>query len=90
MSAEQGLHDRISGSLEWRLEQHPIAYPEALDIMEHRVAAIAEGRAPELLWLLEHPCLYTAGTSAKPVDLIQTTEGLVRVLHYLDAHRGRI
>ncbi|HXV25450.1 MAG TPA: lipoyl(octanoyl) transferase LipB [Alphaproteobacteria bacterium] len=71
MSAEQGLHDRISGSLEWRLEQHPIAYPEALDIMEHRVAAIAEGRAPELLWLLEHPCLYTAGTSAKPVDLIQ-------------------
>jgi lipoyl(octanoyl) transferase len=39
--------------------------------MEERVAAIAEGRAPELAWLLEHPPLYTAGTSAQPSDLVQ-------------------
>jgi lipoyl(octanoyl) transferase len=39
--------------------------------MEDRVAAIAEGRAPELVWLLEHPPLYTAGTSARPDDLVE-------------------
>lgn len=46
-------------------------YPETLAAMEARVAAIAAGTAPEAVWLLEHPPLYTAGTSAKPADLVQ-------------------
>jgi len=48
-----------------------VPYQTALAAMDARVAAIAEGRAAELVWLLEHPPLYTAGTSAAPVDLIE-------------------
>ena len=48
----------------------PVAYPEALAFMESRVADISAGKAPEALWLLEHPPLYTAGTSAKQSDLL--------------------
>jgi lipoyl(octanoyl) transferase len=55
--------------LEWRIEDTRLAYPDALDTMRNRVAAIRDGTAPELVWLLEHPPLYTAGTSAKPADL---------------------
>jgi lipoyl(octanoyl) transferase len=47
-----------------------VAYPEAVKAMEARVAAIRAGTAPELVWLLEHPPLYTAGTSARPADLV--------------------
>ncbi|QQG37161.1 MAG: lipoyl(octanoyl) transferase LipB [Micavibrio aeruginosavorus] len=47
-----------------------VNYPEALQVMEGRVAAIRAGTAPETIWLLEHPPLYTAGTSAKPSDLL--------------------
>lgn len=47
-----------------------MAYADAVRIMEQRVAAIADGTAPELIWLLEHPALYTAGTSARPADLL--------------------
>lgn len=46
-------------------------YPEALAEMEARAAAIAEGRAGELVWFVEHPPLYTAGTSARPDDLVE-------------------
>ena len=46
------------------------AYPEAVARMEARVAAIAEKRAPEAVWLVEHPPLYTAGTSARDGDLL--------------------
>ena len=46
-------------------------YAETLAAMEARAAAIAAGDAPEAIWLLEHPPLYTAGTSAKPADLVQ-------------------
>jgi lipoyl(octanoyl) transferase len=56
---------------EWRISDLPVPYPEALTDMEARVAAIRAGRAPELIWLLEHPSLYTAGTSARPQDLLQ-------------------
>jgi lipoyl(octanoyl) transferase len=56
--------------IEWRAERAPVAYEAALVRMEARAAAIAEGRARELVWLLEHPPLYTAGTSAKPDELI--------------------
>jgi lipoyl(octanoyl) transferase len=49
----------------------PVAYPEAVAAMEARAAAIADGTAGELIWLLEHPPLYTAGVSAKATDLIE-------------------
>ena len=56
--------------LEWRISAQPVEYPAALAAMEARVAAIHAGKAPEQVWLLEHPPLYTAGTSAKPEDLL--------------------
>lgn len=55
----------------WRISDEPVPYPQALAEMEARVAAIAEGRADEMVWLLEHPPLYTAGTSADRHDLLQ-------------------
>ncbi len=55
----------------WAVSTAPVAYPDAVAAMEARAAAIAEGRAGELVWLLEHPPLYTAGVSAKPGDLLQ-------------------
>lgn len=54
---------------EWHVAERPVAYPEALDIMEVRARAIRASEAPELIWLLEHPPLYTAGTSADPAEL---------------------
>ncbi|MDX2072924.1 MAG: lipoyl(octanoyl) transferase LipB [Alphaproteobacteria bacterium] len=56
--------------LEWKISKGLVPYPEALAAMEARVAEIQAGRAPELAWLLEHPPLYTAGTSAKTADLL--------------------
>jgi lipoyl(octanoyl) transferase len=53
----------------WRISDRPVAYPEAVSAMESRAAAIAAG-APELVWLLEHPPLYTSGTSGKSSDLL--------------------
>jgi lipoyl(octanoyl) transferase len=58
------------GCVEWRVSDGQVPYPEALSAMEARVAAIAAGEAPELVWLLEHPSLYTAGTSARAQDLV--------------------
>lgn len=55
---------------EWRISDDPVPYAAAVAEMEDRVAAIRDGTAPELVWLLEHPSLYTGGTSAKPADLI--------------------
>ena len=59
-----------SGPVEWRISDAPVPYPDAVAAMENRVAAIADGDAPELVWLLEHPPLYTSGTSGKPADLL--------------------
>lgn len=56
--------------VEWSISDAPIAYETALALMEARVAAILAGEAAELVWLLEHPPLYTAGTSARPHDLL--------------------
>lgn len=56
--------------LQWRISDEPVAYPAALAEMEGRVDAIRAGGAPELCWLLEHPPLYTAGTSARSEDLL--------------------
>lgn len=59
------------GTIEWLTSEAPVPYPEALAFMETRAAAIAEGRACQAIWLLEHPPLYTAGTSARPDDLLE-------------------
>ena len=59
-----------TSAVEWRISQIPLAYEPAVDEMEARVAAIRAGTAPELVWLLEHPPLYTAGTSAREQDLL--------------------
>ncbi|HUC12287.1 MAG TPA: lipoyl(octanoyl) transferase LipB [Stellaceae bacterium] len=58
-------------AIEWRVSAAPIPYPSAVDAMEQRVAAIRAGTASELIWLLEHPPLYTAGTSARAEELLQ-------------------
>lgn len=55
--------------VEWLISDGLTAYPEAVDFMEARAEAIAAGEAEELIWLVEHPPLYTAGTSARPQDL---------------------
>jgi len=56
--------------LEWQISDLPVDYPDALAVMEARAAAIRDDGAAECVWLLEHPPLYTAGTSAKPQDLL--------------------
>lgn len=58
-------------AVEWRVDDGLTAYDDALAHMEARVAAIAAGTAGEQVWLIEHPPLYTAGTSARPDDLIE-------------------
>ena len=55
--------------IEWRVSDGLVPYPDALSEMEARAAAIRAGRSRELVWLLEHPPLYTAGTSADPAEL---------------------
>ena len=59
-----------SVAVDWAVSRTPVDYPQAVAVMEARAAAIAEGGAGELVWLLEHPPLYTAGVSAKPGDLL--------------------
>ena len=56
--------------VQWIISAAPVPYPIALESMRARAAAIAAGEAPEAVWLLEHPPLYTAGTSAVPADLL--------------------
>jgi lipoyl(octanoyl) transferase len=70
-------------AVEWRVSAGLIPHPKALAAMEDRVAAIRAGAAPELVWLLEHPPLYTAGTSARAEDLLAP-----RRLPVFDAGRG--
>ncbi len=55
--------------VEWRVTDAPVGYDEAVAAMEQRARAIAEGHAAESVWLVEHPPLYTAGTSAQAADL---------------------
>jgi lipoyl(octanoyl) transferase len=56
--------------VEWLVSDSPVPYPQAIDFMEARAAEVAAGRATELVWLLEHPPLYTRGTSGKSGDLL--------------------
>ena len=60
----------VRSAVEWKISDQPVAYPEALDFMEARAAAISAGSAGEMVWLLEHPPIYTAGTSANDADLL--------------------
>ena len=57
-------------AIEWKVSSEPVPYEAAIQFMEERVAEIAAGRASECIWLLEHPPLYTAGTSAQEADLL--------------------
>src|ERR1700756_2136800 len=61
---------KIARSMEWRIDDSPVAYEAALAARDPGVAATGAGQAPELVWPLEPPPLYTAGTSAKPADLL--------------------
>jgi lipoyl(octanoyl) transferase len=63
--------DAGAAPVEWRRSVGLVSYEAALAIMDTRAAAIADADAPELVWLLEHPPLYTAGTSAKPEELLE-------------------
>ena len=56
-------------AIEWRISEAPVPYEEALAFMNERAAAIREGTAAECIWLVEHPPLFTAGTSADPAEL---------------------
>ncbi len=67
-SARRGTE--TGNAVEWSVASEPVPYADALAAMEARVAAILARRAPEQVWLLEHPSLYTAGTSAQAEDLL--------------------
>jgi lipoyl(octanoyl) transferase len=60
-----------SRTVAWAVSDAPVDYAAAVAFMEKRAAEVAAGVARELVWLVEHPPLYTAGTSAKPADLLQ-------------------
>jgi lipoyl(octanoyl) transferase len=59
-----------ASTIEWAISERPVPYEAAVQAMESRAAAIHDGQAPQLVWLLEHPPLYTAGTSAQEGDLL--------------------
>lgn len=59
-----------NAEIEWKISPQPVPYEAALSFMEERAGLIAAGEAPECVWLLEHPPLYTAGTSARSEDLL--------------------
>jgi len=71
------------GDIEWRVSDGQVPYDEALGFMNERAAAIREGTASECVWLLEHPPLFTAGTSADPAELFNPMDFPV-----FDAGRG--
>ncbi len=64
------LENQAKTQVAWKISDSLVPYPEALAEMETRAAAIADGKAGELVWLLEHPPIYTAGTSAQDGDLL--------------------
>jgi lipoyl(octanoyl) transferase len=68
-----GMGSITTAPLEWRISDGLTPYPDALTLMRDRVAAIQAGTAGELVWSVEHPPLYTAGTSAKPEELTDPT-----------------
>jgi lipoyl(octanoyl) transferase len=75
--------------VEWMVAHTPIDYPEAVARMEARAEAIATGKASELIWLLEHPPIYTAGTSAQEADLRETDLSKARFPVYQTGRGGQ-
>ena len=75
-----GHEGNRAAAVAWRVSDAAVPYEEAVAAMEARVEAIRAGAAPELVWLLEHPPLYTAGTSAREEDLVDP--------HFLPVHRS--
>ncbi len=61
---------KVMAAIEWKITTDPVPYPEAVEAMERRVAAIRQGEGREMAWLLEHPPIFTAGTSARDKELI--------------------
>jgi lipoyl(octanoyl) transferase len=70
-SQPSAIQSSAGAPVEWRIESALVDYCEAVARMEARVAAILEGRAGELVWLVEHPPLYTGGTSAVDAELLE-------------------
>jgi lipoyl(octanoyl) transferase len=75
--------NHIPPGIEWKVSDAPVGYDDALRFMEQRVAAIRAGTAAECIWLLEHPPLFTAGTSADSAELLNPLD-----LPVYDAGRG--
>ncbi|MGQ0446415.1 MAG: lipoyl(octanoyl) transferase LipB [Beijerinckiaceae bacterium] len=69
-NAASRMPPRDAARVEWRISDAPVPYVDAVAVMDARVAAIAAGESAELIWLLEHSPLYTAGTSARAADLV--------------------
>lgn len=70
LASRSSVFDAV-GEITWRIAPHLMPYEEAVRAMEEHVAGISAGTHPEMIWLVEHPSLYTAGTSADSVDLVQ-------------------
>lgn len=68
------LPQQNAAPVAWRIAPDYVPYPAAIDVMEAHAAQLCAGTAPEMVWLLEHPPLYTAGTSAKPNDLLDANQ----------------
>ena len=66
----QGAQVTMTDDIDWIIADAPVPYPEALAWMEARATAVAAGEAREAVWLVEHPPLYTSGTSADPAELL--------------------
>jgi lipoyl(octanoyl) transferase len=77
------MTEEVPPEIEWRVSDDLVPYGEAFAFMEQRATAIREGSAPECVWLLEHPPLFTAGTSADPSELFNPQDFPV-----FDAGRG--
>lgn len=73
MALRNDIKPRLMASIPvaWEIAAEPVSYPDAVQRMEREVEAIARGEAPERVWLVEHPALYTAGTSANDADLVE-------------------
>ena len=72
-SAALNVETPAPAAVEWLMSAAPVPYEAAVEVMEARVAAILQALAPEAVWLLEHPPLYTAGTSAAPDELLDAS-----------------
>lgn len=73
-SGFQKLWSKLPNSIEWVIAPNPVPYETAVQTMEERAQAIHEGRANEMVWLLEHPPIFTIGTSGKASDILGAGE----------------